>query len=174
MRMREVDSYKQIVIQNGNEHIFTELVSIFTKLVTNRSPRQLSNMPKHCSWGQCRSDSRYPKEGVTFIPFPKPWEFPEKAKRWAFLCGRGQDFTVDRITKDTYICSLHFAEGSNLNHRKNPDLEPYNARWSQEKVAKIKEQTSRRSRPQAFSGLSINISSMCYIRICFGDGPVTL
>ena len=74
-------------------------------------------MPKHCCWGQCRSDSRYPKPGVTFIPFPKPRKFHEKARRWVILCGRGQDFTVDRIKKDTYICSLHFPEGSDLNHK---------------------------------------------------------
>ena len=74
-------------------------------------------MPKHCCWGQCKSDSRYPKPGVTFVPFPKPRKFHEKARRWVILCGRGRDFTVDRIKKDTYICSLHFPEGSDLNHK---------------------------------------------------------
>ena len=46
-------------------------------------------MPKHCCWGLCKSDSRYPqkypKSGITWIPFPKPKTFPEKAKRWAWL-----------------------------------------------------------------------------------------
>ena len=83
---------------------------------------------KHCSWGKCSSDSRYPKTGVTFIPFPKPNKFPDKAKRWAHLCGRGEAFTCKNITKDTYICSLHFPEGSNLDHKRNPELEPFNAR----------------------------------------------
>ena len=74
-------------------------------------------MVKHCCWGLCKSDSRYPKPGITFVPFPKPNTFPEKARKWVHLCGRGQDFTVDRITKDTYICNLHFPEGSDLNHK---------------------------------------------------------
>ena len=67
-------------------------------------------MPYHCCWGECRSDSRYPQEGVTFISFPKPKTFPDKAKRWAFLCGRGKEFTVDKITRNTKICSKHFPE----------------------------------------------------------------
>ena len=45
----------------------------------------------------------------------------------------GQDggniaFTCKNITKDTYICSLHFPEGNNLDHKKNPELELFNAR----------------------------------------------
>ena len=92
-------------------------------------------MVKHCSWGECNSDSRYQKPGVTFIPFPKPNKYLKKARRWVTLCGRGKHFSVDRITKDTYICSLHFPEGSDLTHRKsqknfhkcNPNLEPFNA-----------------------------------------------
>lgn len=74
-------------------------------------------MPKHCCWGMCTSDSRYPKPGITFLAFPKPNKFLEKARKWVHLCGRGQEFTVERITKDTYICSLHFPEGSDLYHK---------------------------------------------------------
>lgn len=46
-------------------------------------------------------------KGVFFIPFPKPHRDLEKCKRWAINCGR-EGFTTDRVTKDTYICSLHF------------------------------------------------------------------
>ena len=49
-------------------------------------------MAKHCCWGTCRSDSRYPKPGVSFVPFPKPYMFPEKARKWVILCGRGQEW----------------------------------------------------------------------------------
>ena len=81
---------------------------------------------KHCCSGKCKSDSRYPEQmpdGTTFIRFPKPgkirenmtpWEREQaklktdKAMRWQYLCGR-KDFTkLEQITKDTYICSLHF------------------------------------------------------------------
>ena len=78
-------------------------------------------MPKHCCWGLCKSDSRYPNKypesGIIWIPFPKPKTFPEKARRWVILCGREKDFTVDRVGKNTYICSLHFPEGADLNFR---------------------------------------------------------
>ena len=36
----------------------------------------------------------------------------DKAKRWLHACGRkGQFDRVEQITKDTYICSLHFVGG---------------------------------------------------------------
>lgn len=84
---------------------------------------------KHCCWGLCNSDSRYPErlpEGTFFIRFPKPgkdsdgmtqWQREqaklktEKAKRWQFLCGRSDFQNIDKITRDTYICSLHFVGG---------------------------------------------------------------
>ena len=84
---------------------------------------------KHCCWGKCNSDSRYPErlpEGTYFIRFPKPgkitetmtdWEKEqarlktEKAKRWQYLCGRSDFQTIEKITKDTYICSIHFVGG---------------------------------------------------------------
>jgi hypothetical protein len=71
-----------------------------------------------------------------FVPFPKPITFPDKAKRWAFLCGRGADFTVSDISRYSSICSKHFAPGSNLNVRENPLLEPFNALWSRQKLSK--------------------------------------
>lgn len=87
---------------------------------------------KHCCWGLCRSDSRYPEnlpQGTFFIRFPKPglvkesmttWEKNKQrektdiAKRWLYACGR-QDFTrIDQVKKDAYICSLHFVGGKGL------------------------------------------------------------
>lgn len=84
---------------------------------------------KHCCWGLCNSDSRYPErlpEGTFFISFPKPgkirdnmtqWEREramvrtEKARRWQYLCGRADFQNVEKITSHTYICSLHFDGG---------------------------------------------------------------
>ena len=67
-----------------------------------------ARMHLHCVWGTCKTDSRRPETGVSFIPFPKPWINLKTAKRWSFLCGRGKDFTVKHITRNTYICSKHF------------------------------------------------------------------
>lgn len=84
---------------------------------------------KHSCWGKCNSDSRYPErlpKETYFIRFPKPgrirdnmteWEKnqaklkTEKAKRWQYLCGRKDFQNLKQITKDTYICSLHFVGG---------------------------------------------------------------
>ena len=65
------------------------------------------------------SDSRYPeklhkslKEMVKlgmkiFIPFPKPSQGIECCERWINAC-LGENFTIDKITRNTYMCSLHW------------------------------------------------------------------
>ncbi|XP_062583880.1 uncharacterized protein LOC134245632 isoform X2 [Saccostrea cucullata] len=70
-------------------------------------------MVKHCSFGTCKSDSRYQDKlmGAKFIPFPKPKSDLQKCLRWISLCRRPHDqLNVDKITKHTttYICSKHF------------------------------------------------------------------
>ena len=84
---------------------------------------------KHCCWGLCKSDSRFPDRlpgGTTFLRFPKPGKIRENMSEWEKLkarrdmekakccihaCGR-KDFTkVEQIKKDTYICSIHFVDG---------------------------------------------------------------
>ena len=85
---------------------------------------------KHCCYALCKSDSRYPNSmppGTTFISFPKPGKLKEgmdnwlvnfenkkteKAKRWMHACGRKDFSNVSQITKDTYICSIHFNKDS--------------------------------------------------------------
>ena len=65
-------------------------------------------MVKHCCWGTCKSDSRYPErlEGAFFIPFAKPKQTPDKCRLWVKLCGRPhKQLNVGKVTKDTYICS---------------------------------------------------------------------
>ena len=72
----------------------------------NKNLRNKKGATKHCSWGLCNMDSRYPeqmKEGVFFIRSAKPgclkdttsdWERQqnlkktEKAKRWLHAYGR--------------------------------------------------------------------------------------
>ena len=61
-------------------------------------------------------------ENVVFIPFPKPKTQREKCERWVKLCGR-QHFTVNSITKDTYMCSKHFV-GEKGPTKENPDPLP--------------------------------------------------
>ena len=84
---------------------------------------------KHCSWGLCKLGSRYPQsmpEETHFFRFAKVGkvkdritekeknrqnELIEKAKKMVHKCGR-KGFTIDRITKDRYICSLPFVSGN--------------------------------------------------------------
>ena len=82
---------------------------------------------KHCCYGVCNSNTRYygkrkDMENVVFIPFPKPKTQREKCERWVKLCGR-QHFTVNSITKDTYMCSKHFVGGKGPT-KENPDPLP--------------------------------------------------
>ncbi|XP_066919410.1 uncharacterized protein [Clytia hemisphaerica] len=105
---------------------------------------------KHCCWGICKHDSRYPDRlppGTFFISFPKvgklkdsqtEWQKgkergkTEKAKRWIHACGR-KGFTISNITKSTYICSKHFI-GGNGPTEENPD--PIKATLSEAEVEK--------------------------------------
>ena len=70
---------------------------------------------KHCCHGTCRRDSRYADrdymKGITFIPFTKPKANYQKAFTWTSACGR-PGFNSEKITNDTYICSLHFIGGN--------------------------------------------------------------
>ena len=78
---------------------------------------------KHCCWGECKTDSRYPDRWPkslkelnesgekVFIPFPKPTgKNFEKCKRWIVACSR-EHFTDKCITRNTYICALHWPGG---------------------------------------------------------------
>ena len=113
---------------------------------------------KHCCWGLCKSDSRYiEKTPVTvFINFPKlgkikdsmtEWEKgqamlkTEKAKRWVHACGRTK-FTLNNITKDTFICSLHFVGGKGPTDD-NPH--PINATLTDIEARKV--ETRKRKKP---------------------------
>ena len=77
---------------------------------------------KHCCWGECKTDSRYPEKWPeslkelknsgqkVFIPFPKPWRDLAKCKRWIVACSR-EFFTEKNVNKNTYICALHWPGG---------------------------------------------------------------
>ena len=74
---------------------------------------------KHCCWGTCRSDARYPdklhkslKESEAagkkaFIPFTKPSQGFDKCQRWINPCS-GEGFTKENVNRNTYICALHW------------------------------------------------------------------
>ncbi|XP_046861819.1 uncharacterized protein LOC124455135 [Xenia sp. Carnegie-2017] len=81
---------------------------------------------KRCTWGTCKSDSRYPDR------------LKRDAKRWIRACHRGDRFVC---TKDSYICSLHFV-GENGPTLDNPD--PISAIQSIENRRKL---TGKRKKP---------------------------
>ena len=63
---------------------------------------------RHCCYGQCRSDERYPDKyaGVTIFPFPKPKRRLEDCKAWIKACGRPHDqLNPSVITKNYNVCS---------------------------------------------------------------------
>ena len=75
---------------------------------------------KHCCWGKCRSDSQYPKKlakplqgMIAGLKVSIPFHFRklsqglEKCQRWILARSR-EYFTVENITRNTYICLLHW------------------------------------------------------------------
>ena len=62
---------------------------------------------KHCCYGQCKADSRYPdRHPDVFFPFPKPFSKLDICKEWIKACGRPHEqLNPDKITKHYYVCS---------------------------------------------------------------------
>ena len=90
---------------------------------------------KHCCYGLCKSDNRYPDSmpaGTTLINQEK--KKIEKGKRWIHACGRKDFSSIEQITKSTYICSLHFLKN-------NPD--PIIATSVTEEIRKVRQPRKR-------------------------------
>ena len=107
---------------------------------------------KHCCWGQCKSDSRYPEKlpkslkemkesgQKIFFPFPKP-----KCQRWVTACSR-ENFDVSKISRNTYICALHWPgeKGPTADH---PD--PLKVNFTPKEIKKAS--AAKRKAPKARS-----------------------
>ena len=109
---------------------------------------------KHCCWGECKSDSRYPdklpkqlQEMISdgrkaFIPFPKPSQGLEKCQRWIQACSR-ENFTIENINRSTYICALHWPGGKGPT-QEFPD--PLKANFSKREIEKA--MSAKRPKPR--------------------------
>ena len=68
---------------------------------------------KHCAHGKCNSDTRY-------HPDKKPaGRNPDikRCKQWIILMRR-QNFTIENINKNSWVCEDHFEKGVNLDYIK--------------------------------------------------------
>ena len=79
-------------------------------------------MPTVCFFKNCKSISDKHTDKV-FVPFVKPYSDIRRCKRWIQLSGR-PSISVDKITKNTYLCSDHFDINEVLDWKKNPKLDP--------------------------------------------------
>lgn len=61
-------------------------------------------------------------QGVDFVKFPSKHTDVDRCKKWVKACGRA-NFTLDKVTRDTYICTKHFYSGNGT--FKYPDPVPY-------------------------------------------------
>ena len=74
---------------------------------------------KHCAHGTCNSDTRYHPD-KKFAKFPQPaGRNPDikRCKQWIILIRR-QNFTIENINKNTWVCEDHFEKGVNLDYKK--------------------------------------------------------
>ena len=109
---------------------------------------------KHCCWGQCKSDCRYPERlpeslkdaknaGIkVFIPFPKPSQGLERCQRWINAISR-ENFTIKNVTRNTYVCALHWPGGKGLTEE-FPD--PLKANFTETQIRKASR--SKRKAPK--------------------------
>ena len=101
-------------------------------------------MPKHCKWGLCKSDTRYPQNGlqIKFWPFPKPCKDfrllkadpslvaikhePQhciqcnKCLQWIKACKVQSLTKLEEINKNCFVCSKHFPNGAPTNDEPHP------------------------------------------------------
>ena len=76
-----------------------------------------------CVFEDCTSDSRCNPE-LKFASFVKPSKDRARAQLWVKRVAR-LDFEIETITRNSYICELHFPRDSNLQYWINPDLTPF-------------------------------------------------
>lgn len=128
-------------------------------------------MPKHCCWGECNSDTRYPErcENIQFIPFvkpTKPWN-RDQCLRWIRACGRPQDqLNINKIKKHHYICSkvssyIYFTENDQVIVQK---VTIYYGRCRIEST-----EVSQCSKTAAITSTSNKnfLKKLCLVEVCF-------
>lgn len=113
---------------------------------------------RHCCWGECNSDSRYPEKlhkslreliesgQRAFIPFAKPSHGIEKCKRWVNACSR-HSFTIEKVTRNTFICALHWP-GEKGPTEEHPDPLKANFTQRQKKKASAPKRKAPFARPE--------------------------
>ena len=75
-------------------------------------------MVKTCSSGLCHNNNKkHPDKEFALFVQPQGREADlERAKIWVQLLRRG-NFTVENVTRQTYVCSDHFDENVVLDYR---------------------------------------------------------
>ena len=113
---------------------------------------------RHCCWGECKTDSRYPEKWPKslkeleksaqeeFIPLPKPVKDLAKWKRWLVACSQ-EFFTEKNVNKNTYICALHWPGGKGSTD-KFPDLLKANLTLKQVARASASKRKAPKSREE--------------------------
>ena len=91
--------------------------------IVNETFFHLYKMVKSCVYEDCNSNSR-DNPDMKWAPFVKPSKNSARAELWIKNVAR-LGFEVETITKDTYVCELHFAPSTNLKYWMNPDLTPF-------------------------------------------------
>ena len=69
----------------------------------------------YCAHGTCKSNGRKSPE-LRWATFPKKSVDENRARRWVELM-HCEGFTIDSITKNTYVCELHFPPNVDLDYR---------------------------------------------------------
>ena len=80
-------------------------------------------MPTKCFFKNCKSISDKNNKDKVFVPFVKPKTDLKRCVRWLQLSGR-IPYSIDRISRNTYLCNDHFPPDEILDWRKNAKLDP--------------------------------------------------
>lgn len=117
-------------------------------------------MPTVCFFKNCKSISDKHADKV-FVPFVKPYTDIHRCKRWIQLSGR-PSIPVEKITKNSYLCSDHFGINEVLDWKKNPKLDPIPFH----RLKKVKREEVFRHRHHEVNDPNPH-SVFCFWKICY-------
>ena len=90
-----------------------------------KEAEKASEMPvKHCLWGTCSSDSRFPLicEGVRFVPFAKPARTLETCLRLSKVCGRPHSQSNVSKILSSFLFLFYYSKRSEFRTRKERQM----------------------------------------------------
>lgn len=160
---RETQTNKPITLQSLSEYFVCvwSIFVLFACFIGGKSPAKKCEgekmvSTKHCCWGKCTNDSRYPEKlpkslqemlapgQKAFTVYPSQSGHRESKNANAGLQhAQRKYFDASKITRNTYICAVHWPGGKGT-RAQHPDPLKANLASRNKKSSKLRRTRGRR------------------------------